>query len=59
MNDNTIYSPNKQPYITVNDLESSIRIRLHAYDPKEVNLVLDKRCIPELVELLQEYTVSV
>jgi hypothetical protein len=54
--DTTINDPNGKPYISVNDLESSIMIHLHAYDPKEVNLVLDKRCIPELVDILKEFT---
>ena len=56
---NTINDPNGKPYVSIIEQASTIEIRLHANDPKEVNLVLDKRCIPELVELLKEYTVSV
>lgn len=55
---NTINDPNGKPYISIIEQESLLEIRLHAYDPKEVNLVLDKRCIPELVELMKKYTVS-
>lgn len=53
----TIYQPNGNPYISVVDDEKTIRVQLHNYDEgfkQPLFLVLDKRALPELIQILQE-----
>ena len=55
----TIYQPNGKPYISVVDEEKQIRIQLHQYDLTDrIYLALDKRAIPELIEILQGISMS-
>lgn len=53
----TIKAPNGTPYISVLTEDQIIKIQIHRYD-KEVKggffLTLDKRCIPDLITILQE-----
>lgn len=51
----TISAPNGSPYISIIEEETTIRIQLHSYDKIHPTfLVLDKKAIPELIEILQK-----
>ena len=53
----TINQPNGEPYLTIVDDESVVKIEMHAYSKQragKVFFVVDKRCLPELIEHLTE-----
>ena len=51
----TINQPNGEPYLTITDDENLVKIEMHAYTKQragKVFFVVDKRCLPELIEAL-------
>lgn len=51
----TINQPNGEPYLTITDDENLVKIEMHAYTKQragKVFFVVDKRCLPELIEEL-------
>jgi hypothetical protein len=50
----TISDPNGNPYISVIDVDQTVRIQLHNYDDLgRYHLVLDKKCLPQLIDILR------
>lgn len=57
----TIYQPNGNPYISIIEEEKTIRVQLHSYDKDfkhPIHLSLDKRALPNLIEILQGISMS-
>lgn len=57
----TIEDPNGVPYISVIDEGQTIKIQLHTYEYdvtplRPIFLVLDKRALPRLIEILNDVT---
>lgn len=51
----TILDYHGKPYISVVDEENIVRIQLHSYDNiRPTFVVLDKRALPELIDILGE-----
>lgn len=52
----TIYKPNGDPYLTVINDGEIVKIRIHSYDlTNRIYLTLDKKCIPDLINALEQY----
>ena len=53
---NIINGPTGDPYLSVIDNEDTVKIQLHSYDNiGPFYLSIDKRCLPELSNILKEY----
>ena len=53
----TINQPSGEPYLTITDDENLVKIEIHAYSKQragKVFFVIDKRCLPELINSLEE-----
>ena len=51
----TINQPNGEPYLTITSDDKLVKIEMHAYTKQragKVFFVVDKRCLPELIEEL-------
>jgi hypothetical protein len=53
----TIYTPNGDPYLSIIDEETIIKVQLHSYDDitkRGVFLTIDKKAIPQLINILEK-----
>ena len=53
----TINRPDGTPYVSVIDDGPMVKMRIHSYDdiqPRGLFLTLDKKCLPELIEILNK-----